>query len=509
MKASVTFAEALADPHLLGAALGPIDPTWSTWLAVGKAIFGEKMNRAERRAFEAIAGGRKPPARKVAELWAIVGRRGGKSRMAAALAAYFACFVDYHGKLAAGEVGFILVLAASRSQARTVFDYIEGFLRASPVLAELIESVTADEIRLRGNIIIGVHTNSFRTVRGRTLLACILDEVGYWRDETSATPDLEVYRALLPALATVGGPLIGISTPYRRVGLLHTKFRDCFGQDDDDVLVVRGGTEAFNPTINATIIARARKSDPLAALNEWDAEFRADIAALLDDASIDAAIDHGRPLELPPREGITYACFVDASAGRHDAFTICVTHREGDRIVADLVRGRRPPFDPATVAKEYARLARDYRCQGVTGDNFAAEWVAGAFRGASVAYQRSPLTRSELYLELLPEFMRGSVSIPNQPQLVRELRLLERRVGRNGRDSVDHPGGGGSDDYSNVLAGAVYLVAKPPAAVIVAPIVVTRSDNSAPHLGNGSWSDPMGELGGSTPSRFEDFGRGL
>ncbi|MEI9899644.1 MAG: hypothetical protein WDN31_05280 [Hyphomicrobium sp.] len=52
------------------------------------------------------------------------------------------------------------------------------------------------------------------------------------------------------------------------------------------------------------------------------------------------AIDYGRPLELPPRPGITYSAFVDASAGRHDAFCVCIGHKEeGIRFVADVVRG--------------------------------------------------------------------------------------------------------------------------------------------------------------------------
>jgi hypothetical protein len=67
-------------------------------------------------------------------------------------------------------------------------------------LKQQIVSVSSDEIKLKGNMVIGVHTNNFRTVRGRTLLAVIADEVCYWRDELSANPDVEVYRACKPAL---------------------------------------------------------------------------------------------------------------------------------------------------------------------------------------------------------------------------------------------------------------------------------------------------------------------
>jgi phage terminase large subunit-like protein len=76
------------------------------------------------------------PIKRVRELWCIIGRRGGKSRMAAALACYFALFVKH--KLAGGERGMVLVLAATTEQARVVFDYTRAFLNSSPVLQKEI-----------------------------------------------------------------------------------------------------------------------------------------------------------------------------------------------------------------------------------------------------------------------------------------------------------------------------------------------------------------------------------
>jgi hypothetical protein len=121
------------------------------------------------------------------------------------LAVFFATLVDHSGELAPGETGYVVVLAASKDQAKAIKNYAEGFLRASPMLASSIADVTADEIRLHGGIVIGIHAANYRTIRGRTLLACIFDEVSFWRSEESAQPDLEVYRAVVPALSTTGG----------------------------------------------------------------------------------------------------------------------------------------------------------------------------------------------------------------------------------------------------------------------------------------------------------------
>ncbi len=77
-----------------------------------------------------------------------------------------------------------------------------------------------------------------------------MDEASFLRDETSATPDIEAARALLPGLATTGGMLAVMSSPYRKAGLLHQRVRDFFGQDDPDVLVVTGESTTFSPTLD-------------------------------------------------------------------------------------------------------------------------------------------------------------------------------------------------------------------------------------------------------------------
>jgi hypothetical protein len=461
MKPHITLERALRDHNLLGAALGDIT-SWRTWVAVVKAAFGEALTPEEAEVFAVVAGGRVPPSRRVREAWfGPIGRRSGKSRVAAGIATYVATLVDHSARLVPGELGVIAIIAASREQARTVHSYVKGFLEASPLLAQQIESIGQEEIRLRGNIIISVVTNSYRVARGATLLLVVGDEISFWRDETTALPDLETYRACLPSLVASGGMWVGISTGYRRAGLLFSKHQRHFGQDSDDVLVVSGATTLFNPAIDAAIIDAARAEDPEAAETEWLGGFRTDIAAFLDDQLIEAAIDYGRPLELPPRrDKYRYTAFTDPSGGRHDHFAIAVAHeeKEGERLIIDAVRGARPPFNPQATVAEFALLLKDYGVDKVTGDNYSAAWSEQSFKDCGIKYVRSELPKSQLYLETLPLWTRGLVSIPNHERLVRELRLLERRTHRSGRDTVDH-GARGSDDHANVTCGVLALLA--------------------------------------------------
>ena len=274
---------------------------------------------------------------------------------------------------------------------------------------------TAYEIRLKGNIVLSIHSNSFKLVRGRTLLAVVLDEVSFWQDDSSSNPDTEVYKAVRPSLVRTGGLLVGISSPYRKVGLLHQKYKSSFGVDDDDVLVIQAATGQLNPTIDKAKINKEYIADPESAASEWGAAFRSDRAAFLDDQVIEDAIDYDRPLELAPRAGREIPLVVDTSAGKSDAYTCTIGHYEGEDWFADVVRGHAPPFDPRIVSQEYARLADEYNCPKIWGDSFAGEWVTATFNDLGKPYEQLGAARAPSTSKVCPP----SIAAPSTSQILR------------------------------------------------------------------------------------------
>ena len=444
----ITTSSAIDDPQLLGNAFQGV--SWATWRAVLRAAEGLPLDDIQLAQFHAVAE-RDPPTRRVRELWAIVGRRGGKDSIASAIATA-AAMGDYRAQLRPGERATIMCLACDRAQARIVARYITGYFRGNPLLAPLVERETDDGLELSTNVEIVVATNSFRAVRGRTIICAIFDEAAYWRDETSATPDFETYSAVVPGLITMPhAMLVGISTPYRRSGLLFDRWRRFYGKPDDQVLVVKGPSTAFNPLLPRTVIDQALERDPEAAAAEWLAEWRSDLADFVIREVVDAVTISGR-YELPPIADVYYSAFVDPSGGSSDDMTLAIGHTEKDgRAVLDAVRSRRPPFSPAAAVAEFAALLREYRVTNVTGDRYAGEWPREQFRHHGITYTPADRPKSDLYRDVLALLNSSQVELLDHPRLAAQFLGLERRTARGGRNSIDRAPGA-HDDLANSVA---------------------------------------------------------
>src|SRR5262252_9736121 len=132
MKRRTSLRNALSDSNLLGRALD--GESWAAWRALLLSAMGEKLKPAELEHYKRLTGRSEPPSERASELWAIVGRRGGKSRAIATLLAYIGTLCDHQAKLSSGERGIALCLAPSQAQATVVLDYCAGIINESPIL---------------------------------------------------------------------------------------------------------------------------------------------------------------------------------------------------------------------------------------------------------------------------------------------------------------------------------------------------------------------------------------
>jgi len=456
-----TILEAMHDPALFGPWFEDRD-SWRAWEAFLAALFGLPMGAESLALYRHHTGRTEPPTTAFKEASLVCGRRAGKSFISALIAVYLACFREYRGRLAPGEVATLPVIAADRRQARTVMRYISGFLDNVPSLSKLVANRTKESVELRNRVNIEVHTANFRAVRGYSLVGAVCDEIAFWNTEDgSANPDVEIINGLRPGMATVPEALLlTISSPYARRGVLWDTYRKHYGQDGSPVLVWQGDTRSMNPRIDAAFIEAEYDKDPAAAAAEYGAEFRRDIESFIGREAVETCVVPGRH-ELPPVSTNVYQAFVDPSGGSQDSMTLAIAHREGNCRVLDCVRERRAPFNPSEVVAELAEVLRAYRVSSVQGDRYGGEWPRERFRSYGIQYVPAEKVRSDLYREMLPMVHSGQVELLDNPQLLSQLCSLERRTARTGRDSIDHPPGG-HDDLANAVAGALVMKGRAP-----------------------------------------------
>jgi hypothetical protein len=357
----------------------------------------------------------------------------------------------------------ILVIAPDQRQAQISLDYISATLEASPVLSQLIESRTQWVLRLSNKIDIEVRSSDFRRLRGPTFIAVVCDESAFWYNEASANPDDEILAAVRPGLATTGGPLFMISSPYARRGELWRTFNRHHGPSGDPlILVARGASRTFNPTLRQSVVDRALDRDPASASAEYLAEFRSDIESFISLEAIGNCVVKGL-YERPPIPSQAYSAFADPSGGSADSFTLAIGHFDHARqtVVLDCIREAKPPFNPSVVVAEYASLLKSYKVGHLVGDRYAGAWPVEAFDKLGVRYEQSAKPKSDLFVDLLPLINSARIHLLDHQKTLAQLCGLERRTARGGRDSIDHPPGG-HDDLANAVAGLAQQLTTAP-----------------------------------------------
>jgi hypothetical protein len=468
---TIGIATFLDDRNLLGGDFAA--SSWWHWKLVLRAALGERLRSDEVEVFKQIAGGRDPPRRRVRELWLAVGRRAGKDSIASALAAYLAIYGDFKKHLRRGEKAVILCLAVDRTQAAIVFGYIRAYFEQLPLLQVMLVSANNGVIELKNGVEIIVATNSFRAIRGRTVACAIMDEISFWRDEHFANPDVEVYSALMPSLISLrqsGSMLVGISTVYRRTGLLYEKFVQHHGKQDDDVLFVHAPAVTFNPLLlqpeAQQEIERLREADPARAAAEWDSELRSDLADFLDRQVIEALIDPGVRERAYDRNVSGYVAYADLAGGAaSDSAALSIAHAEGEVIVQDVVRVWRPKFKAAEVVGEIAAILKAYKLRRLTGDRYASAVFASFFQENGIDYQ--PIegkTSSDNFLDFLPIANSRRCRLLDNRAQFQEFLDLERRMSFAGKQIVGHASHTNAhDDIAVACCGSIVVAALDPA----------------------------------------------
>ena len=438
--------------------------SWHNWFAALRALYGISIKGKDKQELARQISGRdahKLPKAGFKTALFLTGRRCGKSRIAAVVGAYEAALAGHETKLAKGEKGIVAICSPTKPQSRVVKSYLRSIFDA-PLLKGEVAGETAEGFTLTNGTRIEILTGDFRSIRGYTLLAAIIDEVAFfgYGEDSKVKSDTELIRAIQPGLATVGGKLIAISSPYARKGWTYETYKKNFGNDAGKILVLNAPSRTLNPTLPQSVVDEALAEDYQSARTEYLAEFRDDVASFIPREVVEALVVPGR-IKLPWNPKHRYFAFADLSGGRGDDAALAIAHREKGKVIIDVLRRYKPPFNPYLIVLDMAEEIKLFGLRSVTGDNYSADFVAKAFQNESLVYCQCSKNKSDLYVELLPLLSSAGIALLDDKVLVDQLASLERRTHSGGRDKIDHPPRL-HDDLANAVAGAAFLASQKP-----------------------------------------------
>lgn len=281
----MNIIEAIKDEALFRPYLGDSISSWTPWLTALRATYGEPIESTNGRKLLEQCTGRQAehlPQDGFDTALFLTGRRSGKSRVAAIIGAYEAVLAGHESKLSRGEKGIVAVCSPTKYQSRIVTSYLRALFE-TPMLANEVVNETREGFELRSGTRIEILAGDWRSIRGYTLLAAIIDEACFFGYdlESKVRSDTELVRAVKPSLATVGGKLICISSPYARKGWCYQQWKKHFHNDQSNVLVWNCPSTTMNPTLPQSVVDEAIAEDFQAAKSEYLGEFRDDVALFL------------------------------------------------------------------------------------------------------------------------------------------------------------------------------------------------------------------------------------
>jgi hypothetical protein len=392
----------------------------------------------------------------------VAGARGGKTYLGALRLVHLAITVPL-GMLAPGEQAAAIIVAPDLRLARQGLRYALGAMQSSPDLVGLIENETLDsfQIRRHDGRVVSVEclpaTRGGSAVRGRSLVAALLDEFCFFRDADSVVNDATVFEAVSPRVVT-GGQCVIVSTAWAEAGLLFKLFTEQHGKPSN-VMVAHAPTVLMRPDQTERVEAEYER-DPVNAAREFGAVFIGTGAgAFFDSASIKASVEVGRVAPLPPEP--SSRCFASADfAFTSDHSAICIIRVTGS--LAELVDWlelqpkKGAPLKPSQVCAEFATLCHRHGVDALIADGHNKEAVREHLGACGIRFQEAEggnAGKVKAYGRAQAMLREGRVSLPNLPRLITQLKEVTVKPLAGGGLQISHArrSGKGHGDLSAAL----------------------------------------------------------
>lgn len=411
------------------------------------------------------------------------GARMGGTWLWALYLLYRALTADLSG-LQPGELAFAPIVAPDLDTAEQGLRYAAGAAHSSRRLGELIAGETKTSLLLRRPDGHGVSietraaTRGGSAVRGRTMVAALMDESAFFRDASSGVVnDTEIARALKVRVIP-GGKLGVVSTAFLEAGELWTLIEQNHpdhGGEPTGALACIAPTLTMRPNDPklAQVVAEERQRDPLNAAREFDCKALSGGAELLfDRAALRAAVDEH--LALPLEHTTQRPAYAGGDLGFVSDCAALVVVRRYLQVVKGAptwmfevaaIDEDRPepgsPLKPSVVIGGFAKRAKSYRTTGVWADGHYRESHREHLEEHDLMLLEAPEGqpgKQQVYMAARVLIHGGRVRLPNHPRLLAQLREVIRKPLPGGGFRVMSPRKGVGQGHGDIVSAFVLAL---------------------------------------------------
>jgi len=415
-------------------------------------------------------------------VWAL-GRRSGKTLMAAISATYAACMLssEYKQRLRPGEKYYVISVANSLDQARIALGQVKDLISGSPILRRLIVKEAVDSLELSNGCVFRALATSSRSGRGMSCPLIIFDELSHAVDSEGNAAGGSLYQALAPSVAQFGalGKILMLSSPWIQSGIFWHSFQQARSGSFPRMQAVQHATWQVNPYIDPAWLEQERARDPQMFAIEFGAEFSQSLSAFLDADSIEQAINRDRG-PLPPLDKYKgrYYLSLDPAKGNRDNFVAAIVHLDNEFLTVDLwhefqptyANGKKLQVDISQVEAWIVEMHARYKFAKVVLDQYNSLATIQRLQRLMPIEELTwtAVTKTQAYSKLRQLFNSQSIELYPHRKGIEQLKGLIVQYRANGSWSVSGGSGAAVDDYASALAGSV-LAARQPRPLVPPP----------------------------------------
>lgn len=411
---SISLCGALDDPNLFGATV---------------------LSERQREPCEAIDGG----ATLLALEW---GRRSFKTGVQARVGCWH-CLPreEFDEYLLPGEIRRVIALATNVKQARGVISAAEVVVAGSPVLRVMLESKTDLELRFKHGVVFAAMPANAAGDRGRNASCVLLDEFSHHFDGDPEGPKSaeNLLASVVPSVSQFGalGTVVVASTPSGDSNKFAALCDDIVENPSPTAAYFFGRTWEINPKIRREeLVEERRLLGPELFSQEYECSRLSGAGQFLNAESLEACVGEGG--DVPPQAGLEFSLGIDPALSS-DVFGVVVLgveRSDPSQMVCARVLGwqgeKSDTFEAARLREDelldrVVAVCAEYHISRVATDVFKAREITARLSERGIEVVEVPFSgdgRRQAFAQLRLAIDEGRIDLPNEPQLLTELRAL-------------------------------------------------------------------------------------